>query len=337
MKTAYAPTFAVLLSLWPALPCFAEGRTYLGFCEASAAVRLDATHVAVGSDDFKSILIFERGNPQAVGSYPVGSVTDIEAAARIGDTVIWATSHSLNSSGEDKPKRKAVFATTVTGVATLTAAGGTYRALRDDMATALAKAEAKRAAALGKTEDEQAAVFAKTKAGLPARFNIEGVADTPDGHLFIGLRGPRQDPEGLAILAEVSNPLGLVGLAQDGTEPPAILRVQPLDLSDGPGHEGRGVRDMARVGARYLILAGAEPDGGIPLPKLFWWDGVDQAGLTPGPNVDFTGMSPEAIVVWDDQSAEIYSDDGGKTVGGVECSDKSPPPGAGFSAVDVTF
>jgi hypothetical protein len=304
---------AVLSSLAGPLAANAGNHTYRGICEASAAALVDASHVAVASDDFSAIMIYQQGKPEPVSKFAVDDVTDIEGSARIGDTIFWLTSHSLNSSGEDKKKRKELFATSVSADGTLSNSGEVYRNLRADMAKAL-----------GSSEDS-----------LKTRVNIEGLAATPDGHLLIGLRGPV--PDDRAILLELANPLQLVKLGPGDVGSAQITRVVTMDLSDGAGTTGRGVRDIARVGSRYLVLAGSEPDGGKPAPKLFWWDGNAEGKVTPGPNADFSGMTPEAIVVWSDQEGEILSDSGGALVNGAECADKDPPKDAFFPAVDVKF
>ncbi|TCL68452.1 DUF3616 domain-containing protein [Rhizobium sp. BK251] len=305
---------ALLTSLGAPPGAWAGSRNYDGICEASAAVLIDKSHVAIASDDFQSILTYERGKAKSITAFDVGDVTDIEAAARIGNTVFWLSSHSLNSSGEDKKKRKVLFTTDVTADGTLTNVGKVYRNLRADLA-----------AALGRSEER-----------LKPSLNIEGMADTPDGHLLIGLRGPETLPGDRAILIEIGNPKQLVGLETGGATKAKIERVVTLDLSDGPGTVGRGVRDIVRVGQRYLIIGGSEPDGGNPAPKLFWWDGQSET-TTPGPSADLTGMTPEAVVAWDDQAGEVFSDNGGSPIEGTECSDKSPPAKAFFPAVDVKF
>jgi len=292
----------------------AESRNYDGICEASAAVVIDKSHVAIASDDFQSILTYERGKPKSTAAFDVGDVTDIEAAARIGNTVFWLASHSLNSSGEDKKKRKVLFATDVSADGTLSNVGKVYRNLRADLAAALGRSEGR----------------------LKPLLNIEGMADTPEGHLLVALRGPETMPGDRAILIEIGNPKQLVALEPGGAKNAEIERVVTLDLSDGPGTDGRGVRDIVRVGQRYLIIGGSEPDGGNPAPKLFWWDGKSET-ITPGPNADFAGMTPEAVVAWDDHTGEVFSDNGGASIQGTECSDKSPPAKAYFPAVDVKF
>ena len=274
---------------------------------------VDQSRVAIASDDYDTILIYQRGKPESAPAYELNDeVTDIEAAARIGNVVFWLTSHSLNSDGEDKKKRKILFATRVAADGTLSDEGKKYRGLREDLA-----------AALGRTE-----------ARLMPHLNIEGMTDTPDGHLLIGLRGPQTMPADKALLVEVANPADLVASGSDAKAD--ITRVVTLDLSDGKGTPGRGIRDIARVGDRYLIIAGSEPDGGDPAPRLFWWDGHSEAA-TPGPDADFSKMTPEAIVVWSEHEAEAFGDNGGAIIDGAECKDKSPPPNAFFPALDINF
>lgn len=303
----------VLSTLAVPMAANAEKHTYRGICEASAAALVDATHMAVASDDYDEIMIYERDKPGSSKQFEVDDVTDIEGSARIGDTIFWLTSHSLNSDGEDKPKRKELFATKVSASGTLSESGKVYRNLRADMA-----------AALNRSEDD-----------LKTHFNIEGLAATPDGHLLIGLRGPLSNNS--TTLFEITNPMQLVKLESGDGSSAKIKPPVTMDLSDGPGTTGRGVRDIARVGNRYLVLAGSEPDGGNPPPKLVWWDGNKDGKVTLGPDVDFTGMTPEAIVVWNDHEAEILSDSGGAKIDGVDCDDKDPPAGAFFPATNVNF
>ncbi|MGO8023918.1 DUF3616 domain-containing protein [Rhizobium leguminosarum] len=294
------------------MPAGAESRKYEQICEASAAALLDQSRVAIASDDFDTILTYQRGKPAPVGKFDLGDdVTDIEAGARIGDRIYWVTSHSLNSDGEDKKKRKMLFATKVGSDGTLSSDGKKYRGLRQDLA-----------AALGRSEER-----------LVADLNIEGMTATPDGHLLIGLRGPETMPGDKAILVEIANPGELV--ASDGARAD-VTRVVTLDLSDGIGTSGRGIRDIALVGDQYIIVAGAEPDGGVPTPRLFWWDGQSE-NVAAGPPADFSGMTPEGIVVWNEHEAEVLSDNGGATINGVECNDKSPPSNAYFPALDINF
>lgn len=293
-------------------PAAAGSRIYGAICEASAAALIDQSHVAIASDDYETIFTYQRGKAEPVAKFELGDdVTDIEAAARIGDVVFWVTSHSLNADGEDKKKRKVLFATKIAVDGKLTSDGQKYRGLREDFAVALQRTEAR----------------------LMHGLNIEGMTDTPGGHLLVGLRGLETMPADKAILVEVANPAELVSSGSDGTRA-NIVRVITLDLSDGKGTAGRGVRDIARVGDRYLIIAGSEPDGGVPAPRLFWWDGHSDK-VSAGPEADFSGMTPEAIVVWNEHDAEAFSDNGGAMIDGAKCSDKSPPVNAHFPALEI--
>jgi hypothetical protein len=260
---------------------------YQGLCEASAAAVVDARHFVVASDDLEHLLIYARGDPAPVGRLTVPDVSDIEAAARIGDTIFWLTSHSLSKMGEDKPKRRQLFATKVVG-SRLELVGTRFRDLRALLAR-LAHVDEKL---------------------LARRLNIEGLAAAPDGSLLIGLRRPLAD--GKAQVVRIADPFALVGLAPPArgavTAPSAWLA--PLALG------GRGIRSIERAGEgahRYLIAAGGPDDDGVA-PKLFWWDGGQR--LADGPHPDLRGMAPEALIVWGDGSGQLIGDNED------ECSDK---------------
>jgi len=49
----------------------------------------------------------------------LSAVTDIEGATVIGGDVLWVTSHSLNKDGADRPNRKVLLATPITGSSSL--------------------------------------------------------------------------------------------------------------------------------------------------------------------------------------------------------------------------
>ena len=257
---------------------------YEGLCEASAAVALDDTRFAVASDDLEVLTVYERGKAAPVATVPLDDVTDIEAAARIGDTIFWLTSHSLNKDGEDKKKRKQLFATTVAPDGAVATRGAVSRTVRETIAARLGGDEA----------------------ALAKAFNIEGLAATPDGALLAGLRAPLTD-DGKALIVRIDDPFALVGLSPPADaavagDAPAIAAVSTLDLG------GRGVRSLDRVGERYLIVAGSVEDGGKPPAALFWWDGA--GAVTPGPAVSLAGLTPEALFAWSDGTVQILGDNG---------------------------
>ena len=92
---------------------------YRGICEASTGAFIDGTHFAVASDETNKLQIYEHGKPQPIGNgidmetFTSFDKSDLEAAAVIGDRIYWMSSHSFNSQGEDKPKRKVFFATKI--------------------------------------------------------------------------------------------------------------------------------------------------------------------------------------------------------------------------------
>lgn len=268
----------------------AQLRHYEGVCEVSAAAVLNPTHFAVASDETEMLTVYRRGSPAPVATFHHPDVSDIEAAARIGDVIFWLTSHSFGNSG-DRPKRKLLFATRVVAGPALAAAGTEFRGLRALIAGALGVPEATLAPAL----------------------NIEGLAATPEGDLLVGLRGPLA-ANGAAQLVRIRNPRALVGLAAAGVTARAEL-AGSLDLG------GRGIRSIELVGGgahRYLIVAGPVQDEGAE-PLLFWWDGAGAA--TPGPAVaPLAALNPEALLRGNSSWVEIFGDNG------AACSDETADP-----------
>ena len=127
----------------------------------------------MASDETNKLQIYEHGKPQPIGNgidmetFMLFDKSDLEAAAVIGDRIYWMSSHSFNSQGEDKPKRKVFFATKIVqanGKPTLEEIGKPVKSLRDPLAKA---------------------------AGIkPEEMNIEALTVTPEGGLLIGLRAP---------------------------------------------------------------------------------------------------------------------------------------------------
>lgn len=283
---------------------------YSGVCEASAAASLDGRRFVVASDELELLTLYRRGTQQPLSTFPHPDVTDIEAAARIGDIIFWVTSHSLNKDGEDKKKRKILFATKVLPGSTLAAAGSDYRNLRADVAALLGVQE----------KVEQGG---KVTGGLALHLNIEGLAAAPDGSLLVGLRGPLD--AGRAQVVRIVDPFSRVGLPprpSSGAVQPKVFR---LNLG------GRGIRSLERVGRgnhAFLIVAGPVNDAGLP-PKLYWWDGRTQP--TPGPALSFGGMKPEAMIALSTGRVQILGDNDDN------CAEDKPAPPRRFPSQDVSF
>ncbi|MEA2875922.1 MAG: hypothetical protein QOF14_1118 [Hyphomicrobiales bacterium] len=282
---------------------------YKGLCEASAGAFLDDTHFAVASDETNVLQIYQRGKPEPLGSgvdmepFTSFDKSDLEGAARIGDRIYWISSHSFNSSGEDKAKRKVFFATTigsVDGKPTLKGVGKPIKTLRDPLATAAGVA--------------------------PHEMNIEALSATPQGGLLIGLRKPLRD--GMALVIPLKNPGPVVD--NEPPAPPDFGTVIPLDL------EGRGLRSMDLIGSggeQYVIVAGPVEDSAEGF-AIFRWAGPGSKPVkVEGPNLK--GLTPEgAMAVPGQDLVQLLSDDG--KVNGVTCSDEHDPvEKRKFRSIDV--
>ena len=218
MNRGLLPT-AMLLAAFTASG--AGAAEYKGICEASAGAFIDSTHFVVASDETNKLQIYERGKPQPIGNgidmetFTSFDKSDLEAAAVIGDRVYWISSHSFNSQGEDKSKRKVFFATKIVqadGKPTLVSVGKPVKSLRDPLAKA---------------------------AGVkPDEMNIEALTATPDGGLLIGLRAPLRD--GMALVVPFKNPAAVV---DDPGTPPDFGAAVPVKLED------RGFRSMETLGS----------------------------------------------------------------------------------------
>ncbi len=281
----------------------AEASRYHGLCEASAAAYLDEKRFAVASDETNRILIYERGRPEWIDVVDFEEFTgldksDLEGAAVVGKRIYWISSHSFNKDGEDKPKRKLLFATDITGsgsASPLKPVGKAYGALRDPLAKA-----------------------AMLK---PAEIDIEGLAAAPGGGLFIGFRSPLQDKK--ALVVRLDNPGGVI----DAGEEPRFSPPQALDLG------GRGIRSLERVDGTgsYLIVAGPVFDaaGGF---ALYRWSGKDGAPkLIEGDQFD--KLIPEALLaVPGTSTVQVLSDDGKGCAGNDE---KAPRAENTFRSIDI--
>ena len=250
-----------------------EQMSFSGLCEASAAVSLDSSHFVVASDESNELRIYgvDGSGPVIAGNFTDDDKSDLEAATIIGDRIYWISSHSFNSKGEDKPKRKRLFATEVVdgdNGSSLRAVGTPYGALRDAVA-----------AVAGFSNSE---------------INIEGLAATPEGHLLIGFRNLKN---GNALIVPLENPSEVVASG----ESPKFGTVDPLDLG------GRGIRSIEAVAGSYLIVAGRGESDDF---ALFRWAGPHGAAPEPVEGINFEGLRPEALFTMADGAVWILSDDG---------------------------
>jgi len=290
------------LGLAAAPPLAAQPATvYHGLCDASAAVALDALHFVVAGDEDNTLHIYRRGVPDAVAMLPLQAFlgtdkeSDLEGAARIGNRIYWIASHGRNASGKVRADRYRFFATDIdTGASTpgLKPAGSASASLLEHMLSSTALKPLRL--------DEAARRAPEAEGGL----NIEGLADTPEGGLLIGLRNPAE---------------ALAGRPADFG---AALR---LDLNK------RGVRSIERIGNGYLLVAGPTADSGSF--ALYRWGGPGDAAPQLLPQ-RFDALRPEALIVWPDGTVQLLSDDGGVESAGIACKDR-PAAQQRFRSVEI--
>ena len=136
--------------------------------------------------------------------------------------------------------------------------------------------------------------------------NIEGLCPTPEGEVLIGFRNPI--PGERALIVPLNNPGELI----EG-KPARFGEPVLLDLG------GRGVRDMALVGGRYLIIGGSF-EGGGKFHLYAWAGGTNAAHKIP--EAKFKGANPEALLTYPgtpEGEFQILSDDGTRKIAGEDC------------------
>jgi hypothetical protein len=288
---------------------------YQGMCDASGSVALDNQHLVVASDEDNILRLYKfRQSGPAIASIdiddyfpdkPPGKEVDIEAAAQIGDTVYWITSHGRNKSGKDRPERQQFFATRLSYDGDRLQSqrvGQPYNQLLDDLLSDRRLESYKLAAA--------AALPPKAADGL----NIEGLAATTTGQLLIGWRNPI--PQGQALIVPLQNPAALV--LQPGTRAelgdPILLNL-----------DGLGIRSLEYWPSQkvYLIAAGAY-DGSDRF-ALYTWSGQDHPQPLTIEGLP-QGFRPESILCdpQDGHGLCLLSDDGSIKREGTPCKELSP-------------
>ncbi len=216
---------------------------------------------------------------------------DLEALALDRSGYIYAsTSHSRNSSGDEKKARDKLVRFKIEGNRVV--GPQVFTGLK----SALAAAHPVLAAAAALRD-------VKTDGGL----NIEAIEISPDQQLLIGFRSPLQGDR--AIIASVENP----GAMFDTGAPPQVsATLYTLDLG------GNGIRGMAYIAAMdgYLIISGpvSRESGHF---GLWFWNGapaapprrVTVAGLpgfehAEGVSAALIDGQPRILIVSDDGSRQ---------------------------------
>ncbi|WP_372458016.1 DUF3616 domain-containing protein [Streptantibioticus parmotrematis] len=301
----------------------ADTRYFTGAADASAAVDVGGGYTVVADDESNTLRLYRddtSGAPVRTWDFDAQlgnpDEMDLEAAARVGDTVYWTGSMGNNKDGKLEPDRSTLFTTTVSGSGadTQLTFGGSYQGLRDDL-IAWDQANGNR---LGFAAGAAKGQIPKEVNG----FNVEGLEFAPGSSTtaYLGFRAPLVPPQdgGKALLVPVTNIDQLAASGQNTATHATFA--DPIELDLG----GLSVRDIRRNDAgQYLIVAGsyAADDPSEPY-VLYSWDGVagDQpVKLMTVPTEygawesvisvpDLSAPGAQVQLIQDDGSADLYGD-----------------------------
>ncbi|MBF2058164.1 MAG: ExeM/NucH family extracellular endonuclease [Cyanobacterium sp. T60_A2020_053] len=274
-----------------------------GASDASTAIAIDSDYMLVADDEDQTIRLYSRTNSGAplnafdftssLGltdlSGGVPREVDIEASSKLNNTIYWMGSHSNNSSGNDRPNRERIFATTIsnTGLNTTLTFDGFYQFLEDDLiAWDNNNGHGLGAGFLGLASSSANGVIPESSS--LNGFNIEGLTFAPnDTTAYVSFRAPnlpttdRQD----ALIVPVTNFTNLLGQNSGSATFAAPIF---LDL------DGRGIRSIERNNTgEYLIVAGPADQATGTAPKdfrLYTWDG-DAQNAPILKDADLTGLN----------------------------------------------
>jgi hypothetical protein len=248
--------------------------TTQGSSDASTAIALGGNTMLVGDDEANVLRVYSRDGGVALKeiSYDsfvnLGDEADLEASARIGNTLYFTGSHSNSKSGADENSREVIFSATVSGEGANTTLFFTGKYL--GMEAVLAAWD--HTGASGKAADYYG-ITPNAAAGIPERdagVSIEGMTFSPDnGAMWLAFRAPVTGGADLhkALIVPVLN----YDAVLTASAAPILGTAIELDLG------GRGIRSIDKNAAgQYIVLAG--PAGGASADvandfRLYTWDG----------------------------------------------------------------
>ena len=271
-------------------------RYLTGASNASTVIDVGDGYGIVGDDESNTLRLYNiNGGGAPVTSWDFStamgqsSEIDIEAAARVGNTIYWTGSHGNNKSGVYKAERDTIFATTVTGTgaATTLTYAGVYTGLRE----AIVSWSGAHAVGL----DTACALTSTALPDTTTGCNVEGLEFSPDdSSAYIAFRSPVSG--GDAVIVPVTN---LPALVTDTATTPTFGTAITLDL------DNRSIREIRKNSDdEYLITAGVPDDTASADATLGWqlyaWDG--DAASAPALLTDLpasTGTDNEETGSWE--------------------------------------
>ncbi len=297
MMTRVLVALTVIAVFWGSSVRSQDTFVYQGFCDASAAIALDADHFVVAQDEVNSLWIFRRGVPLAVREMSLNNIigadeADIEGTTRIRDRIYWITSHGANKNGKYRENRRRFFATDISysnGIPEISIVG-VYKGLVADLIAHSALKD------LGINISASSERAPESEIGL----NIEGLASTPEGYLLIAFRNPRTT-KGEAMILTLRNPEAVI----KGYKPD-FGKLHLLNL------EGRGIRSIERVGNQYFIVAGPHGKAETGTFQIWTWDSDSGEVKFDKAKTDQLGdFRPEALFeIPNTRQLQLLSDDG---------------------------
>lgn len=271
-------------------------RYYAGAGNASTAIDVGGGYMIVGDDEGNLLRLYhERSSGEPVKTFdftkvlPVGtSEADIEASARVGNTLYWMGSLSNKKSGKAAPEHDIVFAATLSGSGPSTELTylGSYTHLREDMV------------AWDEANGDPLGLAASTASGLPSNeadgFNAEGLefAAGSSEEAYVAFRAPLQPPNDRkdALLIPVGNFASLVTHGNPGGTPATFGTALQWDLG------GLALRELRRnADGEFLAIAGTSSDANSRF-GLYAWDGSP----ADPPVLSETALSSVGEGAWED-------------------------------------
>ena len=276
-----------------------------GIADASDAIALSDSYMAIGDDEVNKIFVFNRsasGLPVTTFDYNQNNVLnltdgspgnykelDIEAATpspTVTGRTYWVGSMSNSSTSFGaEPNRDRVVAVNISGsveTSDLAFANAGYAAgLRAQLITW--------GDANGYDFTDAAAVNQNPKA--IDGFNIEGAVFAPDNTtLYFGFRAPLV-PTTNRTMAVIAPLLNFETWFNNGNPTGNATFGAPIQLDLG----GRGIRDIIRLSNGTYVIAAGMYDG-TSNPAIFTWTGNAGDPAVAQPSFDVTGLNVEGLM-----------------------------------------